>query len=61
MILRERGDAVEGERLVATGRKISRPIVIPATARHRGTQVTVYGLPARCYVSKPLRLLRATE
>jgi len=57
MILRGMGDAVEGERLVATGRKITRPIVIPATARHRGVQAIVYGLPAKCYVSKPLRIL----
>ena len=57
MILRGQGDAVEGERLVATGRKISKPIVIPATARHRGVRAIVYGLPAKCYIDKVLRLL----
>jgi hypothetical protein len=56
MILRGQGDAVEGERLVAVGRKITKPIVIPATARHRGVRAIVYGLPARCYVDKVLRL-----
>jgi len=55
-VLRGEGDAVEGERLVATGRRASKPIVIPATARHRGVRVTVFGLPARCYVDKVLRL-----
>jgi len=58
MILREPGDAVEGERLVAIGRKVTRPIVIPSTSRHRAVQVIIYGTPARCYVSKPIRILR---
>jgi len=40
------------------GRKISKPIVIPATARHRAQQVYVYGGPARCYVDKPVRILK---
>jgi hypothetical protein len=58
MILRGVGDAVEGEKLVAVGRKISKPIVIPATARHRAQQVYVYGDPARCYVDKLVRILK---
>lgn len=58
MILRGVGDAVEGEKLVAVGRKISKPIVIPATARHRAQQVYVYGDPVRCFVDKPVRILK---
>jgi len=58
MILRGVGDLVEGEKLVAVGRKMSKPIVIPATARHRAQQVYVYGGPARCYVDKPVRILK---
>jgi hypothetical protein len=57
VILRGQGDAVEGERLVAVGRKITRPIVIPATGRHRAVQAVIYGIPARCYISKPIRIL----
>jgi len=57
MILRGLGDAVEGEKLVAVGRKISKPIIIPATARHRAQQVYVYGTPAKCYIDKPVRIL----
>jgi len=57
MILRRRGDAVEGERLVAVGRKISKPIIIPETARHRAQQVHIYGTPAKCYIDKPIRIL----
>lgn len=57
MILRNQGDAVEGEKLIAAGRKITKPILISATARHRGQQVYVYGLPAICYIDKPLRIL----
>ena len=58
MILRGVGDGVEGEKLVAVGRKISKPIIISATARHRARQVYVYGKPARCYVDKPVRILK---
>jgi hypothetical protein len=57
MILKGLGDAVEGEKLVAVGRKISKPIIIPATARHRAQQVYIYGTPAKCYIDKPVRIL----
>lgn len=57
MILRGRGDAIEGEKLVAVGKKISKPIIIPATARHRAQQVYIYGTPATCYIDKPIRIL----
>ena len=57
MILRDRGDAVEGEKLVALGRKISKPIIIPATAKHRAQRIYIYGTPARCYIDKPVRIL----
>ena len=61
MILRNPGDAVEGEKLVATGRKVSRPILVPATAKHRAQLAYVYGLPARCYIDKPIRILKRTR
>jgi hypothetical protein len=57
VILRGQGDAVEGERLVAVGRKITRPIVIPAMGGHRAVQAVIYGIPARCSISKPIRIL----
>lgn len=58
MILRGIGDAVEGEKLVAVGRRVSKPIIIPATARHRAQQVYIFGTPAKCYIDKPVRLLK---
>jgi hypothetical protein len=58
MILRSIGDAVEGEKLVAVGRRVSKPIIIPATARHRAQQVYIYGTPAKCYIDKAVRLLK---
>jgi hypothetical protein len=61
MILRGPGDAIEGERLVAVGRKVTRPIVIPFSSRHRAIQVIIYGTPARCYISKPIRILKEAE
>ncbi|MEM2935755.1 MAG: hypothetical protein QW231_01085 [Candidatus Bathyarchaeia archaeon] len=57
MILKGVGDAVEGEKLVAIGRKISKPIIIPATARQRAQQVYIHGNPAKCYIDKPVRIL----
>lgn len=57
MIFRNPGDAVEGEKLIAVGRKITKPILISATARHRGQRAYVYGLPAICYIDKPCRAL----
>ena len=57
MILRGRGDTIEGEKIVAVGRKISKPIIIPETARHRAQQIHIYGTPAKCYVDKPIRIL----
>lgn len=61
MILRNPGDALEGEKLVATGRKVSRPIIVPATAKHRAQLVYVYGLPATCYIDKPIRALKKAK
>jgi len=58
MILRGLGDAVEGKKLVAVGRKISKPIIIPATARHRAQQVYIHGNPAKCYVDRAVRILK---
>jgi hypothetical protein len=58
MILRGVGDAVEGEKLVAVGRRIYKPIIISATARHGAQQVYIDGNPARCYVERPVRILK---
>lgn len=58
MIPKSLGDAVEGKKLVAVGRKISKPIIIPATAQHSGQQVYIHGNPARCYVDRPTKILR---
>jgi len=57
MILTSMGDAVKGEKLVAIGRKISKPIIISATARHRAQQAYIYGTPAKCYIDKPIKIL----
>jgi len=57
MILRGRGDTIEGEKLVAVGRKISKPIIIPETARYGGQQIHIYGAPAKCYVDIRIRIL----
>lgn len=51
-----------GEKLVCIGRKISKPTLISrVTAKHRARQVVVEGTaqsPARCYISKPARIIK---
>lgn len=61
MILRNPGDAIEGEKLVATGRKITKPILVAATARHRAQRVYIHGSPAKCYIDRPIRLLEIPQ
>jgi len=57
VILRGAGDAVEGEKLIAIGRKISKPIIIHETTRHRAQRVYIYGSPAKCYIDRRVRIL----
>jgi hypothetical protein len=54
--LRETGDAVVGEKLVAIGRKISKVHLISLTSAHRAQTVYVWGKPARCFIDIPIRL-----
>ena len=54
--LREPGDAVVGEKLVAWGRKISRVHLISGTAAHRAQSVHVWGTPAKCRIDVAIRL-----
>ena len=39
------------------GGRISKPIIIPATAKHRAQRIYIYGTPTRCYIDKPIRIL----
>jgi len=54
--LRDAGDAVVGEKLVAVGRKISKVHLIAQTAAHRAQVVYVWSKPARCFVDISIRL-----
>lgn len=56
MELRDEGDAVIGQKLVAIGREISKVHVFPATSAHRAQRVYVWGKPARCYVDIPITI-----
>ena len=53
--LREVGDSVAGEKLVAVGRKVGRLFVVAGTGAHRAQRVYVWGGPARCYIDRPIR------
>ena len=56
--LRDPGDPVVGEKLVAVGRKISKVHLIPQTSAHRAQAVYVWGKPARCFIDISIRLRR---
>ncbi len=51
---RQQGDTIEGERIVCYFRKISGPVVIAGTSRHRQQRAVVIGLPASAIVDKPM-------
>ena len=54
--LRDPGDAVAGEKLVALGRKISKVHLIAQTSSHRAQAVYIWGKPARCFIDISIRL-----
>ncbi|MFA5897028.1 MAG: hypothetical protein WC985_09045 [Thermoplasmata archaeon] len=54
--LREPGDAVVGEKLVAWGRKVSAVHLISGTSAHRAQSVYVWGKPASCRIDIAVRL-----
>lgn len=51
------GDELEGERLVAVGRKVSKPVLIVGSSAHRAQRIDVFGKPAKCFIDRPLRAL----
>lgn len=58
MIGRRAGDAIEGERLGCTLRRVKRKRLVVGGARHRAIEIVIEGTPARAWVLKPLRALR---
>jgi len=54
----EPGNFVEGEKLLAWGRKVSRVHLISGSSAHRAQSVTVWGMPAKCMVDKAWRVKR---
>jgi len=49
-------ERIVGERIICTGRRISKPRLIHYTHRHRALQVTVEGSPATAEVVKAWRI-----
>ena len=52
---RERGDSVVGEILVAEARVVSKPVLVHLTGGHRGQRLKLKGLPAACWIDRPIR------
>ncbi len=53
-----------GEKLVVVGRKIRKPVVTRGTSGHREQRTIAEGPPenpAKCFISKPLRIKRAKK
>ena len=51
------GDSVNGKRLVAAGREVSKTEVIAGSGRHRAQRVVIKGFPAKCYIDIPIQKL----
>jgi len=51
------GDSVNGKRLVAVGREVSKTDVIAGSGRHRAQRVVIKGFPAKCYIDIPIQKL----
>lgn len=58
-VLRNEGDAVEGERIICFFRKfVGKPIICAGTSRHRGMRVVIDGTPAYCEIARCVRSLQ---
>ncbi len=55
MILRDIGDSIVGERIRCEYRKSTKSILI-AKGAHRYQRIIIHGLPAECWIEKPIRL-----
>ena len=58
MILRNRGDEVQGEQIVCFYRKRDREILFPLTSGHRGLRMKIKGLPARAVIEKQVEFVK---
>ena len=50
-----------GEKLICIGRDIYKPQVRPGSSKHKTQQIVVEGTyrnPARCFISKPARIVK---
>jgi len=55
MILYELGDGIKGERIRCEYRKSTKPILI-ARGAHSYQRIIIHGLPAGCWIEKPIRV-----
>jgi hypothetical protein len=55
-VLRQPGDSIAAEKIIAWGRKVSRVRIVSGTSAHRAQSVYVWGMPAVCRIDKPWRL-----
>lgn len=57
-IYRNRGDALQAERVIAQARNIGKPLVVPGTSSHR-IQEVVLKVNAMCVIDRPFRLIES--
>jgi len=58
MRLTDAGDSISGEKIGCQFRKMSRPMVTAGTGRHKSQRLFIHGIPAICWIDKPLMLSR---
>jgi len=54
----EEGDSLHGDKIVCEARKISKPVIIIKTGRHKAQQIALWE-NAFCVIEKKLRFLPA--
>lgn len=54
-ILYSQGDAIKGERIICVFRKMTKPVIISGTHRHKAQRATIYGIPAEAWIEKPFK------
>lgn len=46
------GDELLGAKLVAVGRRVSKPTLVAGTSAHRAQRIEIEGKPARCFIDR---------
>ena len=60
-ILKKIGDGIKGEMIYCVFRRMTKPVLISRTHKHRAQMIRIKGLPAEAYIEKPIRLKKLPD